>query len=83
MLQEPSTLEIQNARKVLKIIPCVTGILGTKRFVRGNPLTEFLHCMRKGAPVPEPVGQAFEDGFATEGRPGAEPALKRKRTPGC
>ena len=36
--------------------------------------------MRRGARIPDPVWQAFEDTFATDSRPGAEPALDPRHT---
>ena len=81
VLAEPPTLEIQNAIKVFKRIPCVIELQGTKRFVEGDPLIKFLECMRKGTQkkgdqvFPAPIWQAFEKTFATDSCPGEQPTL--------
>ena len=56
---EPPTLEIQNAIRVFSMIPHVFELRGTKRFKPGDPLIEFLQCMRTGTRMPEKVWQAF------------------------
>ena len=75
VLKEPPTLEIQNAIKVLKRIPNVIELQGTKRFVQGDPLVKFLECMRKGVQFPASIWKAFEKTFATDSIPDKEPTL--------
>ena len=75
VLSEPPSLEIQNALRVFKRITCVIELQGTKRFVKGDPLVEFLNCMRQGKPIPDPVWRAFEARFAKDSRPDASPEL--------
>ena len=82
VLAEPPTLEIQNAIKVFKRIPCVIELQGTKRFVEGDPLIQLLACMRRGAKFPHPVWKAFENRFASDSAPGKSPQLDpRHETP--
>ena len=71
----PPSLEIQNAIKVFDRVKCVIELRGTKRFVPGDPLIQFLECMRMGARIPDPVWQAFEDTFATDSLPEPKKAL--------
>ena len=75
VLEEPPDLEIQNAIKVFKRIPCIIELQGTKRFVVGDPLINLLDCMRKGVKIPAPIWQAFERTFALDTYPGKEPQL--------
>ena len=63
---EPPTLEIQNAIRVFKNVPHVFELRGTKRFKVGDPLIEFLGCMRAGRRIPPKVWKAFEKTFATD-----------------
>ena len=44
---EPPSIEVQNGCKLFKAIPHVFELHGTKRFVKGDPLAEFLTCMRR------------------------------------
>ena len=55
MLPEAPPLEIQNAIKIFKRIPCVIQLKGTKRFVEGDPLITFLACMRAGKKIPSQI----------------------------
>ena len=43
---EPPTVEVQHACKLFQRIPHVFELRGTKRFVPGDPLGEFLQHMR-------------------------------------
>ena len=63
---EPPTLEIQHALRVFKAIPRVFELRGTKRFVVGDPLIDFLTCMRAGRHIPDGIWKAFEKTFATD-----------------
>jgi hypothetical protein len=65
--KEPPSLEIQNAIKLFKSIPHVFEFRGTKRFHPGDPIIEFLNCMRAGRRIPQRVWKAFERTFATDG----------------
>ena len=60
------TPEIDHAIKVFGRIPHVFHLDGTKRFVAGDPLIEFLGCMRDDRPIPPPVWAAFERTFAQD-----------------
>ena len=75
VFEEPPALEIQNAIKVFKRIPCVIELQGTKRFVPGDPIIKFLECMRQGKKIPTPIWKAFERTFALDGYPGRAPQL--------
>jgi hypothetical protein len=53
--KEPPTCEVQHACKLFQRIPDVFELRGTKRFVSGDPLLEFLTCMRADLPPwPDP-----------------------------
>ena len=58
--------KIQHACQVFQRIPNVFELQGTKRFVPGDPLIEFLQCMRGGQPFPDHVWRAFEATFASD-----------------
>ena len=60
VFDEPPSVEIQNAIKVFKRIPCVIELQGTKRFVEGDPLIKLLECMRRGEAIPKLIWKAFE-----------------------
>ena len=45
-------MEIQHASRLFKPIPWVFELRGTKRFETGDPLIEFLACMRAGRRFP-------------------------------
>ena len=45
-------MEIQHAIRLFKSIPGVFELRGTKRFETGDPLIEFLACMRVGRRFP-------------------------------
>ena len=60
------TPEVDHAIKIFGRIPHVFKLAGTKRFVPGDPLIEFLACMREGRPIPSPVWSAFEQTFAQD-----------------
>ena len=62
------SLEVQHACRLFKSIRNVFELHGTKRFVPGDPLVEFLQCMRVGRRMPDSVWAAFESTFATDGR---------------
>ena len=63
---EPPTLEVQHAIQVFARISLVFELKGTKRFEAGDPLIEFLACMRTGRRFPEPVWAAFAHTFAAD-----------------
>ena len=63
---EPPSLEIQHAIRVFSNIPHVFEMRGTKRFKLGDPLIEFLQCMRAGRTIPNGIWQAFERTFASD-----------------
>jgi hypothetical protein len=62
--REPPSLEVQHAIKVFAAIPYVFELQRTKRFKEGDPLVEFLSCMRQGLRYPPTVWAAFERTFA-------------------
>ena len=49
------SVEVQHACKVFKSITFVISLQGTKRFVPGDPLIDFLACMRAGAAFPKNI----------------------------
>ena len=49
---EKVDVEIQHASALFKRIPDVFELEGTKRFVDGDPLVDFLKHMRDGSPFP-------------------------------
>jgi len=69
--EEPPSVEVQHACKLFEKIPYVFELRGTKRFVAGDPLAEFLTCMRADiepgcARFPPAVWEAFERTFAKD-----------------
>ena len=66
VLAEPPTVEIQHAIYTFRKIQHVFELQGTKRFVSGDPLIEFLACMREGRRFPTNVWNAFEQTWATD-----------------
>jgi hypothetical protein len=64
--REPPSLEVQHAIKVFAAIPYVFELQRTKRFKEGDPLVEFLSCMRQGLRYPRAVWAAFERTFARD-----------------
>ena len=63
---EPPSLEVQHAIKVFGSIPHVFELRGTKRFKAGDPLIQFLGCMRAGSRIPDRIWRQFEHTFATD-----------------
>ena len=63
---EPPDVEIQHAIRLFKAIPHVFELRGTKRFKPGDPLIQFLTCMRTGRRIPQRVWKIFEKTFATD-----------------
>lgn len=63
---EPPSLEVQHAIRVFAGIPHVFELLTTKRFKEGDPLIDFLQCMRAGRRFPNKVWKAFEATFAKD-----------------
>ena len=63
---EPPSTEIQHACHVFQRITSVFELLGTKRFVEGDPLIEFLQCMRDGRRFPTEVWRSFETAIAKD-----------------
>jgi hypothetical protein len=69
---ENPAIEIQHAQKVFRAIENVFELRGTRRFVAGDPLIEFLQCMRRGPDpatgktFPDQVWAAFEQTWATD-----------------
>lgn len=68
--RETPSLEVQYGCKLFKAIPHVFELHGTKRFIKGDPLGEFLTCMRRrevtGLRFPPHVWSAFQDTFAND-----------------
>ena len=68
--KETPSLEVQYGCKLFKAIPHVFELQGTKRFVPGDPLGEFLTCMRRrketGSRFPPHIWAAFQETFATD-----------------
>ena len=68
--RETPSLEVQYGCKLFKAIPHVFELQGTKRFVEGDPLGEFLTCMRRrhvtGPRFPPHIWAAFQSTFATD-----------------
>ena len=58
--------EIQHAQKLFCNIPDVFELRGTMRFVKNDPIIDFLHCMRSGSTFPSAVWTAFEATFAKD-----------------
>jgi hypothetical protein len=68
---EPPTLEVQHACKLFQRIPHVFELRGTKRFVEGDPLADFLTRMRADLPpgterFTPSLWQHFERTFAKD-----------------
>ena len=67
---ETPSLDVQYGCKLFKAIPHVFELQGTKRFVKGDPLAEFLMCMRRrevtGPRFPQHIWAAFQKTFATD-----------------
>ncbi len=63
---EPPNVEIQHAIRLFGAMPHVFELRGTKRFVAGDPLIEFLRCMRAGHRFPPHVWEAFKNTFASD-----------------
>ena len=66
-LEKPPSVEAQHAMRVFKAIPHVFELRGTKRFKPGDPLIDFLACMRAGRRFPKKIWDAFAKTFATDG----------------
>ena len=66
-IHEDVTVEVQHACRLFTSIPFVIELRGTKRFVPGDPLIEFLACMRAGATIPNRIWKSFEATFADDG----------------
>ena len=75
---EPPALEVQHAIKVFSKIPHVFELRGTKRFKVGDPLVEFLGCMRRGERFPQRIWKSFQAAFASDARGVLDP---RHRSP--
>ena len=60
------TLEVNHACKLFTRIEHVFELKGTKRFVAGDPLIDFLSCMRTGTQFSAPTWKAFEKTWATD-----------------
>ena len=58
--------EVQHAQKLFCSVPDVFELRGTMRFVSGDPIIDFLQCMRRGGTFPPEVWTAFEDTFAKD-----------------
>ena len=76
---EPPSLEIQHAIKVFGSIPHVFELRGTKRFKVGDPLIEFLLCMRAGKRFSQRVWKTFERTFATDRKGVLDPRHRSER----
>lgn len=64
---EPPSLEVQHAIRLFASVPYVFELKGTKRFKAGDPLIEFLACMRVGRKFPGHIWKAFAKTFASDG----------------
>ena len=58
--------EIQHAQEVFCNVPDVFELKGTMRFVKGDPIIDFLQCMRSGGTFPPETWAAFEATFAQD-----------------
>ena len=62
--KETPSLEVQYGCKLFKAVPHVFELQGTKRFVKGDPLADFLMCMRRrdvtGPRFPPHIWAAFQ-----------------------
>ena len=58
--------EIQHAQEVFCNVPDVFELKGTMRFVKGDPIIDFLQCMRSGGTFPSETWAAFEATFARD-----------------
>ena len=63
--QTPS-VEAQHAMALFKSIPHAFELRGTKRFKAGDPLIDFLSCMRQGRRFQKRIWSAFEQTFASD-----------------
>jgi hypothetical protein len=68
---EPLSPEVQHACNLFQRIPNIYELQGTKRFVEGDPLIQFLNRMRAKVPAgqrrfPPDIWAAFEDTFARD-----------------
>ena len=61
---ESPSVEVQHAIKVFGSIQYVFELQGTKRLKAGDPLVDFLECMRHGKRFPEPIWRAIEKTIA-------------------
>ena len=66
VFEEPPTVEIQHAIRLFGSIPHVFELRGTKRFKAGDPLADFLSCMRNGRKFPPRIWSAFQKTFAAD-----------------
>jgi len=75
--KETPCVEVQSGCKLFRSISHVFELHGTKRFVRGDVLGEFLVCMRKrdvsGSRFPPHVWEAFEKTFADDAQGTLDP----------
>ena len=69
-VHEEVSVEVQHACRLFTSIRTVFELRGTKRFVPGDPLVDFLACMRSGAAFPDDIRTVFEATFATDGTHG-------------
>ena len=65
---EPPSLEVQHAIRVFGNIAHVFELRGTKRFKAGDPLIEFLQCMRAGERLRSEVWNTFRETYASDNR---------------
>ena len=65
-IHEDISLEVGHACALFKSIEHVFELKGTKRFVPGDPIIEFLSCMRAGQQFRDEIWKAFSDTFATD-----------------
>ena len=63
---ETPSVEAQHAMHLFKTIPHIFELRGTKRFKPGDPLIDFLDCMRQGKRIQPRVWAAFEQTFASD-----------------
>ena len=72
-IHQDVTVEVQHACRLFTAIPFVIELRGTKRFVPGDPLIEFLACMRAGDTIPNRIWKSFEATFADDGSEELDP----------
>ena len=70
VFEKPPDLEIQHAIKVFKQTPWVFRLRSTKRFAAGDPLIDFLDCMREGRKFSSQTFMAYEKTIATDSTTG-------------